>query len=131
MRCHLCNRVLIEIKNEYNEVQNKIGCPEDHCVISFQDNIIVSYNLLWDADSHAKSRYWLDSFDQTISKIKIARFEPYLKDKGTVIYKSTYGNPYRFNKILELNTFTPLEIKNDVIQLNNIITRLPNLIPFI
>lgn len=131
MQCHLCQRKLINISDDNHHLEVKLQCPEDHCVITYIDNKIINYSLLWDADSEAKERYWIDSYNDNFAFNKVARFEPHSKNESTSIYKSTYGRPYRYSKILELEYFIPLEIKNDIIQLNNVIKRLNNMKAFL
>lgn len=129
MKCHLCKKELSQTSAEHSQIT--FECPDSHALVKLENNQIVHYSLLWDADSNAKERYWIDAFDEINSKIKIARFNQRLKHQGTTIYKSTYGSPYKYFIIMEISNFIPLQINNDVICINNIVERISKLKAFI
>jgi len=131
MNCHNCKRELCIVKESSN--YTKIECPEHHATVFYRDSKILEYNLLWDADMHAKERFWINAFDDT-------NYDNYYQSVkrygcnfliGTVILKCAYGRPYKIDKIFELNDFIPLEIMDNTIQLNNLVPRLKKLKAFI
>ncbi len=131
MNCHNCKRELTIVKecSTYTQVE----CPENHATVFYKDNKILEYNLLWDADVHAKERFWINAFDDTIYSNTYHCIKRYGCNSliGTIILKCTYGRPYHLDKIFELNDFIPLEIKDNIIQLNSLVPRLKRLKAFI
>ena len=130
MKCHLCQRKLKLIDDKFFQVV--LSCPEDHCEIIIKGDSVVEYKLLWDADNLAKDRYWIYSWQKNNNfNNKISNINNINNNAGTIVKCSTYGRPYKETVVLSLDSFLTLNIKDDVVQLDNIVPRLKKLKAFI
>jgi hypothetical protein len=130
MKCHLCQRKLKLIDDKFFQVV--LSCPEDHCEIIIKGDSVVEYKLLWDADNLAKDRYWIYSWQKNNNfNNKISNINNINNNAGTIVKCSTYSRPYKETVVLSLDSFLTLNIKDDVVQLDNIVPRLKKLKAFI
>lgn len=112
LKCHACNKRLTLIEQSANI---KIyECPNAHSKVAWVGNQIHFYHLFWDANEDGSERYRLDAGN--------AQTKLYIKGK-----QSRY-NP--FMEIISIDKVLPLEIKDNTIQLNNIVPRLKKLKAF-
>lgn len=142
MKCHLCNKNLDIVKDNistYSKNKNIIlSCPNDHCSIIKSNHSISEYKMMWDADSKAKERYWIYSWSADAQIIKYLRYNTgnaLLNNNSftgsTIVTISEYGRPHNESMLLSLDYFMPLNIKNDIIQINSVVSKINKLKAFI
>lgn len=132
MKCHLCQKTLQFIPDDPYIQPGEPStweCPDMHATIEldrFDDSIIVAYKLYWDGDLNARERF----------RITAKRHTDHWTKQHTVLYKrssppeSSYARFPSWNAILTLDHFFELQIKDNIIQADNLIPRLLKLRAF-
>lgn len=109
IKCHFCKH---ELEEQYClDPNNKLECPNGHaCITLGNDGEIIQYTLYWDADPNANERYKLVA----------------MEGSGTYLHYSPVKHRHfrNYKIVFETASFIPVAIKEDTIQMDNLVARL-------
>lgn len=112
IKCHFCKHELVVPFDEDNNAPDRTyECPNGHAHVTLgEEGEIVRYTLYWDADPNANERYKL-----------IAR-----EGSGTFLHYSAVKTCRwrNYQVVFETGSFIPVAIKEETIQLDNLVARL-------
>ena len=128
MKCHTCNQELIPNRDQSNI--KRWECPNLHVmdIILDASNQISQYEIYWD-DIDKDARYKLISRQNHTAMHHRPFIQPEQiieRDKAGYIY-TMYR---RWSTVMEFPNFLPFTIKDDIIQIDNLIHRLLKLRAF-
>jgi len=110
IKCHFCKHELKDRSPDYiGPLDLAYECPNGHASVVLDGEEIAGYILYWDADPDANERYKLVG-----------------NKGGTHLYYSPYKVKYsrKYDCIFETSAFIPIAIKENIIQMDNLIARL-------
>jgi len=111
IKCHFCKHELqYQVEYDGKTPDDTLECPNGHANITLDyKKEIMRYTLYWDADPDANERYKLIG-----------------AEGGTFLYYS--GHKVRgwrsYRCIFSTGSFIPVAIKEDIIQMDNLVARL-------
>lgn len=112
MKCYFCSRQLEIITQSYDG--NFIECPSMHMGAYIKSNNVASYWFIWDEDDKGKKRYKMFS-----------------NCKRTTVIRYEYPQLHREQTVLDFQNYIPIEIKNDIINLDYVVNKIKKLIYFL
>ncbi len=115
MKCYKCKKELIESDHPLKN-SNNLECPNYHMNLITINSEVKSYWYIWDEDEKGKKRFKICS-NQNL--------------RNTTVIKYQYPNFFREETILNMPFFLTPKIKDDIICLDNVISKIKNLILFL
>lgn len=120
LHCHVCQKRLILESNlmgvRYYE------CPETHTQVQWFGTDIIGYTIFWDADVAANERYKMLGINNNTILYKKSIINLQNKHWG--------GKEVIWKPVLSMEHLFKLEIKNNMLVVNNLIARLQKLKAF-
>lgn len=131
MKCHTCQQELVPNRDIPNVKRWECSLLHVHDVYFDSDGQITQYEIFWD-DIDKDARYKLTSRQNKTIMYHRPFIQPenrpmeHIGAKGFV----GYDTPRRWSTVMEFPNFLPLTIKDDIIQIDNLIHRLLKLRAF-
>ena len=112
IKCHFCQHHLDIPANDDDYASWDLECPNGHADITLNEKgEIIQYKLYWDVDPDARERYKLIG-----------------RSTGThLLYSIGKGSYRNYKVVFETGTLIPIQIKDNTIQMDNLISRLKKL----
>ena len=133
MKCHICQKTL-QLQKDDPYIQpgepSTWECPDMHAIIElnrFDDSIIEGYKIYWDGDQDANERFQLNGKRTTTHYTRGNQSALY---KRVVAPKSSYSKYPSWSLVLSLDHFFELQLKDGLLQADNLIPRLLKLKAF-
>lgn len=108
IKCHFCKH---ELEEQYDgDPQTRVECPNGHAALTIHHGEIVAYTVYWDVDPDANERYKLIG----------------QQGSGTHLLYSPVKNKRGrgYHSVFETSSFVTIPVREDTLQLDNLVMRL-------